>query len=93
MVQRQSSYKLIIPNNVERKIREWCKISPSTEWSGSLFYTYEGNFKDNNLVLTVKDFYVSDIGTSTYTEYDVKPEIISYMLDNDLLDCKCGLIH
>ena len=34
-----------------------------------------------------------DIGSSTYTEFDMNPYVISYMTDNDLLDCQVGLIH
>lgn len=93
LIEKPDIYKLIIPEEVQRKIKMWCSVSPSTEWSGTLFYRYTGTFEGKDLVITIADFLVSDIGTSTYTEYDVKPEIISYMLDNNLLDCKCGLIH
>lgn len=88
-----SCSKLIIPEEVQKKIREWCYISNDTEWSGTLFYKPTGSFEEKNLVITVVDFLVSDIGSGAYTEYDVKPEVISYMVENDLLDCKMGLIH
>lgn len=86
-------YKLHIPENVERKIREWCNECPNNEWSGTLFYKTEGSFENNDLRVNVVDFYVSDIGTSTYTVYDFNEEVVAYMTDKDLLDCYCGLIH
>lgn len=92
-MERQNSYKIVLPLNVQRLIKEWCKKSHTTEWSGTLFYRPSGSFEENNLTITVVDFYVSDIGSGAYTEYDVKPEIVSYMVDNELLDCKMGLIH
>ena len=89
----KDSYKLIIPERVEKMIREWCSLSPNNEWSGTLFYTVEGSFENKDLVLTAQDFYVSDIGTAGFTRYKVTPEICNYMMEHDLLDCKTGLIH
>ena len=34
-----------------------------------------------------------DIGVQTYTEYSDSPDVISYMIDKDLLDSRIGLIH
>lgn len=93
VVNQSTSFKLIIPGEVQNKIREWCCQLPTQEWSGILFYTAEGDFSDNSLVLTCKDFYVSDIGSGTFTEFEYTPEIINYMDENDLLDCYQGLIH
>ena len=59
----KDSYKLIIPERVEKMIREWCSLSPNNEWSGTLFYTVEGSFENKDLVLTAQDFYVLDIMT------------------------------
>ena len=89
----KDSYKLIIPERVEKMIREWCSLSPNNEWSGTLFYTVEGSFENKDLVLTAQDFYVSDIGTAGFTRYKVTPDICNYMMEHDLLDCKTGLIH
>lgn len=89
----KGSYKLVIPERVEKMIREWCSLSPNNEWSGTLFYTVEGSFENKDLVLTAQDFYVSDIGTQGFTRYKVTPEICNYMMEHDLLDCKTGLIH
>lgn len=93
LAHNSDSYNLIIPERVEFKIREWCKLNPTTEWSGTLFYIIEGDFQNKNIKFIIKDFYVMDIGTSGYTNYKETPEICSYMMDYDLLDCKTGLIH
>ena len=88
------NYKLFIPTKVEQKIRFICQKIWNTEWSGTLFFTYEGSFEDNNLVIKCEDIYVMDIGTQTYTEFDMNPDVISYMTEHsELLDCQLGLIH
>lgn len=88
------NYKLIIPAEVERKIRFTCQEVWSTEWSGTLFFTHEGSFENNDLVIRCVDIYIMDIGTQAYTEFDMNPDVISYMCENpELLDCQMGLIH
>lgn len=88
------NYKLIIPAEVERKIRFACQKVWSTEWSGTLFFTHEGSFENNDLVIRCVDIYIMDIGTQAYTEFDMNPDVIAYMCENpELLDCQMGLIH
>lgn len=88
------NYRLVIPAEVERKIRFACQKVWSTEWSGTLFFTHEGSFENNDLVIKCVDIYIMDIGTQTYTEFDMNPDVISYMTEHpELLDCQMGLIH
>lgn len=88
------NYKLIIPAEVERKIRFACQKVWSTEWSGALFFTHEGSFENNDLVIRCVDIYIMDIGTQSYTEFDMNPDVIACMCENpELLDCQMGLIH
>lgn len=88
------NYKLIIPAEVERKIRFACQKVWSTEWSGTLFFTHEGSFENNGLIIRCVDIYIMDIGTQAYTEFDMNPDVIAYMCENpELLDCQMGLIH
>ena len=88
------NYKLIIPAEVERKIRFACQKVWSTEWSGTLFFTHEGSFENNDLVIRCVDIYIMDIGTQAYTEFDMNPDVIAYMTEySELLDCQLGLIH
>ena len=88
------NYKLVIPAEVERKIRFTCQKVWNTEWSGTLFFTYEGSFENNDLVIRCVDIYIMDIGTQSYTEFDMNPDVIAYMTEHpELLDCQVGLIH
>ena len=88
------NYKLVIPAEVERKIRFTCNRIWSTEWSGTLFFTHEGSFENNDLVVKCVDIYIMDIGTQAYTEFDMNPDVIAYMCEHpELLDCQMGLIH
>lgn len=88
------NYKLVIPAEVERKIRFACQKVWNTEWSGTLFFTHEGSFANNDLVIRCVDIYIMDIGNATYTEFDMNPDVIAYMTNNpELLDCQMGLIH
>ena len=88
------NYKLIIPVEVERKIRFACQKVWNTEWSGTLFFTHEGSFENNDLVIRCVDIYIMDIGTQAYTEFDMNPDVIAYMTEHsELLDCQMGLIH
>lgn len=82
IVQEDSMYDMIIPAEVERKIRLLCKEIHDVEWSGILFYTVEGSFTEKNLVITCKDIYQMDEGDSGYTEYKMSPEVIAYCVDH-----------
>lgn len=93
LVEKPSTYKLIIPELVQRKIREWCLQFPDNEWSGTLFYTVKGSFADGSFTAICKDFYVSDIGTEGYTEFDHEVDIVTYADEHDLLDCYQALLH
>lgn len=87
-------YDLIIPADVERKIRYLCDKVPQVEWSGTLFYTYGGSFEDNTLEIECVDIFPMDIGSQTYTEFDMSPDVVAYMTAHpELLDCQVGLIH
>ena len=88
------NYNIIIPKEVERKIRFICKKSWETEWSGVLFFEYNGTFEDNDLSIICNDILVLDVGSSVYTEFNMSPKVISYMTENPfLLDCQMALIH
>lgn len=94
LIKKSKSFKMTIPAIVENKIRYICQQVSSIEWSGTLFYTVEGSFEDDNLEIICKDIFPMDIGNNTYTEFSMSPEVISYMTDNvELLDCQMGLIH
>ena len=58
------------------------------EWSGILFYNYHSDNIINGL-----DVFPMNIGSSCYTEFEINQDVIAYMVDNDLVGCKLGLIH
>ena len=94
MKKGSATYKIIIPDKVERLIRFLCERVWDTEWSGVLFYTPTGNFEDGSLEIHCKDILPMDIGSTTYTEFNMSPDVISYMAEKpELLDYKMGLIH
>lgn len=87
-------YKLVIPADVENKIRYLCNKISQVEWSGTLFYTYSGSFEEGTLEIRCVDIFPMDIGSQAYTEFDMSPDVIAYMTDHpELLNCQMGLIH
>ena len=94
LVKYSHLFNMVIPEKVELKIRQACLLVPNIEWSGILFYSYTGKFEDKSLVIRCEDIYVMDIGNSGSTEFEMSPEVISYMSENpELLDCQLGLVH
>lgn len=96
LVKNASTFKLIIPQEVEAKIRHLCNRVHDVEWSGTLFYKVEGSLDEGSLIATCVDIFVMDIGTGGYTEYNEAPDVISYMCEHpELLEEGVfeGLIH
>lgn len=94
LVKLDTKYKMIIPPFVEQKIRHLCNRVWEKEWSGTLFYKAEGSFEDGSLVITCADIFVMDIGTAGYTEFDMSPDVMTYMTEHpELMECQMGLIH
>lgn len=96
LVHRQDIFKIVIPVEVEKKIRFLCKNIWDVEWSGVLFYKVEGAFEDKSLTIRCVDLFQMDIGTSAYTEFNVSPDMATYMVDHpELLEegIYQGLIH
>lgn len=88
------TYKLVIPADVEKKIRHLCNRISQVEWSGTLFYTHSGSYEEGTLEIRCVDIFPMDIGSQAYTEFDMSPDVIAYMTDHpELLDCQIGLIH
>lgn len=90
-----STFKIVIPESVEAKIRYLCSIVHDVEWSGTLFYRHEGSLEDGTFKVICVDLFVMDIGSSAYTEYDESPDVLTYRIEHDLLgeDIQEGLIH
>lgn len=88
-------FTLILEEEILKKIEYLCKKIPNNEWSGVLFYKYDGSIKDiTNLKITPVDVYPLDIGTSVFTTFDYSPDLAFHMASNpELLDCRMALIH
>lgn len=94
LVAQSSIFKLVVPEKVEEKIRYLIRKFPHTEWSGVLFYTHQGTFEDNNLLITCEDIFPMDLGTTGWTEFKMNEDVTAYMADNiELFDCDMGLVH
>ena len=96
LVHQPNTYKITIPKEVERKIRLLCREIHNVEWSGILFYRVEGNFEDNSLNIICVDIFQMDEGSSGYTEFNMSPDVMRYMVDHpELLEegIYQGLIH
>lgn len=94
LVQKSSTYKLVVPENVEGKIRYLIRKYPHTEWSGILFYTYTGDFEHGNLLITCQDIYPMDLGTAGFTQFKMTSDVSNYIANNiELFDCEMGLVH
>jgi hypothetical protein len=94
LIKESTSFDLVIPVSVERKIRILCREIPDLEWSGILFYTTEGSFDDGSLKIICEDILQMDEGTGTYTEFQTSPDIATYMVNHpELCNTYQGLIH
>lgn len=59
-----------------------------------MFTTHSGSFENGDLVITCHDIYPMDLGTSTFTQYNMDETVASYIADNiELFDCDLQLIH
>ena len=96
LIKQKQSYNIVIPKNVEGKIRHLCSVVHEVEWSGVLFYKKEGSFESNDLKITCVDIFPMDIGSSGFTDFDDTPDIAAYRCEHlELLEEGIyeGLIH
>lgn len=73
---------MVIPEEVEAKIRHLCARVHDIEWSGTLFYKVEGSLDDGTFKATCVDIFVMDIGTTGATEYKDSEDIIAYRMEH-----------
>jgi len=94
--QAGAKVKLIIPKEVDDKIKYLCRKINSVEWSGILFHTAEGDItKPSEMVITLRDVYLMDIGTGAATDFEYDPDtIVSIFSSNpEFMDYRMALIH
>ena len=93
LIKRQESFNLVITDELEKKIRFLCDKLPRNEYSGTLFYTIEGSFKDNDLKVVASDFFLQDVGEAAYTEFQNNVDLAGYIARHELWDHYMGLMH
>ena len=93
LIKRPESYDLVITEELEKKIRFLCDKLPKNEYSGTLFYSVEGSFREKDLKIIAKDFFLQDVGEATYTEFQNDTDLANYMATHELWDCYTGLMH
>ena len=64
-----------IVSNVRQSFLYLCSKYPTREWSGTIFFR---QIEESPLRLEVIDFYLNDIGSSGFTEYEYDSEIVAY---------------
>lgn len=90
---KKAKFVIKLSDALEHKIRTYCTLSPDREWSGVMFYTFEGNFNDG-ITISANDMYLMDQGSAGHTEFDLnEPEITRYMVLEGLMNQCIGLIH
>lgn len=80
---------------MQNQIYFLCNEVHEDEWSGTLFYTVEGDLGEDSFKINAEELYLQDIGNATYTEYDpANPDFIKFMMDNpQYMDMRQGHIH
>ena len=84
----QETFTLEISPEAQRKIDHLLIRVPNIEWSGTMFYTLNGDINNiPELKVTVLDVYPQDIGNSGYTEYEHTEEYANYIVTHpELMD-------
>lgn len=95
LVERKTPFQLVITKELLDKIHYLCSKYYNREWSGKIFYTFEGNIQNpSKLILKAKDLFIMDLGSTGFTSFEHSPQFAGYITRNpDLMDCKQGLIH
>lgn len=91
----EEKFELILTEELLDKIKYLCAEFPTREWSGVLFYEYEGDVSNiEDLKLKAFDLYPLDLGTATYTEFSHSADFAGYIARHpELMDARQGLIH
>lgn len=87
---------MVISDKLQKQIYATCCNINNVEWSGMLFYDTEGEFGEEGFAIVANEFYLLNIGSSSYTEYITgqDPEFIKFLMANPfLMAMKKGHIH
>jgi hypothetical protein len=70
VVAKDKDITLTISPIAGAKIQMMCLLKPNTEWSGTILYFTTGSVAENNLHVSVEDFYLMDIHEVAATDYN-----------------------
>lgn len=89
--------KIIITDRLKKQINYYHKENPGKEWSGILFFKHTGgNIEDlKNIEFTATDAYIMDIGSETFTKFEMDKEIVKAydVIGDENLESLTGLVH
>lgn len=97
MIQIGKIGKIIISSNIKNQIDYYHKQIQGKEWSGILFFKQTGgkieDLKDLEFLAT--NVYLMDIGSETFTKYNMDKEIVKAydLIGDDDLESLTGMIH
>lgn len=93
----ESNPKLYLSREFQQEITAMHAMCPAkTEWSGPIFYeVLKGTIKEpSTLEMRVKHLFPIDIGTHSYTEYEIDEDIIDFYDEYDeAINWKMGHCH
>lgn len=72
---QEPAFIVDIVSNVRQAFLYLCSKYPTREWSGTIFFR---QIEESPLRLEVIDFYLNDIGSSGFTEYEYDSEVVAY---------------
>lgn len=71
-----------MPEDFWSKVRYLCTAISNVEWSGVLFYKFDGSITDETLSVTLLDILLMDKGSSAYTDYEFNSAFTEYMMNH-----------
>ena len=72
---QEPAFTVDIVTYVRQAFLYLCSKYPTREWSGTIFFR---QIEESPLQLEVIDFYLNDIGSSSFTEYEYDSEVVAY---------------
>lgn len=84
-----------MPTDLYGKLWMLHNLNKEVEFSGLLFYSAEGELhKPETFSIQLKDFYLMDIGTKAYTEFEFQNKMFNlYDEKPELLQYQYGMLH
>jgi len=94
-IQKTSKIPVAMPPDLYGKLWMLHQLNKEVEFSGLLFYSAIGELRNpESFSIELKDFYLMDIGTKAYTEFEFQNKMFNlYDEKPELLQYQYGLLH